>query len=141
MGSEMKSAPVLSTADDRILEETNPVATRDPAAPVSDDELSITYDIERTLKDIRQARYKRIALQFPDDMLPDAPRVFQLLSRGLEREEVGANGTQPSNQTDASKADADLAHSITELQVEDKTEKYSPRLTILADTSYGDLLR
>ncbi|KAJ5789642.1 uncharacterized protein N7518_006653 [Penicillium psychrosexuale] len=137
MGSEMKSAPVLSTADDRILEEINLVATRDPTAPVSDDELSITYDIERTLKDIRQARYKRIALQFPDDMLPDAPRVFQLLSRGLEREEVGTNGTQPSNQTDPSNADADLAHSITELQVEDKTEQYSPRLTILADTSYG----
>lgn len=137
MGSKMKSAPVLSTADDRILEETNPVATRDPTALVSDDELSITYDIERTLKDIRQARYKRIALQFPDDMLPDAPRVFQLLSRGLEREEVGTNGTQPSNQTDASNADADLAHSINELQVEDKTEQYSARLTILADTSYG----
>ena len=132
MGSEMKSAPVLSTADDRILEETTPVASRDPTAPVSDDELSITYDIERTLKDIRQARYRRIALQFPDDMLPDAPRVFQLLSRGLEREEVGTNGTQPSNQTDAG-----LAQSINELQVDDKTEQYPPRLTILADTSYG----
>ncbi|KAJ5430190.1 Diphthamide synthesis DHP2 eukaryotic [Penicillium cf. griseofulvum] len=132
MGSEMKSAPVLSTADDRILEETNPVAVRDPTAPVSDDELSITYDIERTLKEIRQARYKRIALQFPDDMLPDAPRVFQLLSRGLEREEVDTNGTQSSNQTDA-----DLIHSISELRVEDKTEKCSPRFTILADTSYG----
>ncbi|KAJ5959950.1 uncharacterized protein N7479_007100 [Penicillium vulpinum] len=132
MGSEMKSAPVLSTADDRILEETKPVASRDLSAPVSDDELSITYDIERTLKEIRQARYKRIALQFPDDMLPDAPRVFQLLSRGLEREQVGTNDTQPSNNTDA-----DLAHSTTELKVEDKIEQYSPRLTILADTSYG----
>ena len=137
MGSEMKSAPVLSTADDRILEETAPVALRDPAAPVSDDELSITYDIERTLKEIRQARYKRIALQFPDDMLPDAPRVFQLLSRGLDHEEVGnANGTQASNQTNGSDTDG-LAHSVSELQVEDKTGIWSPRLTILADTSYG----
>jgi len=137
MGSEMKSAPVLSTADDRILEETAPVALRDPAAPVSDDELSITYDIERTLKEIRQARYKRIALQFPDDMLPDAPRVFQLLSRGLDHEEVGnANGTQASNQTNGNDADG-LAHSVSELQMEDKTGIWSPRLTILADTSYG----
>jgi diphthamide biosynthesis protein 2 len=137
MGSEMKSAPVLSTADERILEETAPVASRDPAAPVSDDELSITYDIERTLKEIRQARYKRIALQFPDDMLPDAPRVFQLLSRGLDQEEVSnANGTQASNQTNGSDADG-LAHSVSELQVEDKTGTWSPRLTILADTSYG----
>ncbi|KAJ5340654.1 hypothetical protein N7541_009778 [Penicillium brevicompactum] len=134
MGSEMKSAPVLSTADDRILEETAPVASRDPAAPVSDDELSITYDIERTLKEIRQARYKRIALQFPDDMLPDAPRVFQLLSRGLEHDVGTANGT--STQANGSNAD-DLAHSVSELQVEEKSEPWSPRLTILADTSYG----
>ena len=130
----MKSAPVLSTADDRILEETAPVASRDPAAPVSDDELSITYDIERTLKEIRQARYKRIALQFPDDMLPDAPRVFQLLSRGLEHDVGTANGT--STQANGSNAD-DLAHSVSELQVEEKSEPWSPRLTILADTSYG----
>ncbi|CAI7664118.1 unnamed protein product [Penicillium bialowiezense] len=134
MGSEMKSAPVLSSSDDRILEETAPVASRDPAAPVSDDELSITYDIERTLKEIRQARYKRIALQFPDDMLPDAPRVFQLLSRGLEHDVGTANGT--STQTNGSNAD-DLAHSVSELQVEEKTASWSPRLTILADTSYG----
>ncbi|CAK39703.1 uncharacterized protein An07g09370 [Aspergillus niger] len=76
MGADMEAAPVLSTPDDRILEATDPVPNR---SPVSDEEIAITYDIERTLKEIRQARYKRIALQFPDDMLPDAPRVFQLL--------------------------------------------------------------
>lgn len=135
MGTEMRSAPVLSTADDRILEETTPVASRDQAGPLSDDELSITYDIERTLKEIRQARYKRIALQFPDDMLPDAPRVFQLLSRGLEHEGVG-NVNDTSNQTNGGDADG-LAHSVSELQVEEKVDTWSPRLTILADTSYG----
>ncbi|KAJ5550796.1 hypothetical protein N7535_001264 [Penicillium sp. DV-2018c] len=137
MGSEMKAAPVLSTADDRILEEIDPVASRDPTIAVSDDELSITYDIERTLKEIRQARYKRIALQFPDDMLPDAPRVFQLLSRGLECEENSANGTQPSNQADASSADDALAHAVSGLQVEEEPSLAPARLTILADTSYG----
>lgn len=135
MGTEMRSAPVLSTADDRILEETTPVASRDQAGPLSDDELSITYDIERTLKEIRQARYKRIALQFPDDMLPDAPRVFQLLSRGLEHEGVG-NVNDTSNQTNGGDADG-LARSVSELQVEENVDTWSPRLTILADTSYG----
>lgn len=135
MGTEMRSAPVLSTTDDRILEETTPVASRDRAGLLSDDELSITYDIERTLKEIRQARYKRIALQFPDDMLPDAPRVFQLLSRGLEHEGVG-NVNDTSNQTNAGDASS-LAHSVSELQVEEKVDTWSPRLTILADTSYG----
>lgn len=125
---------MLSTADDRILEETTPVASRDQAGPLSDDELSITYDIERTLKEIRQARYKRIALQFPDDMLPDAPRVFQLLSRGLEQGVGNVNDT--SNQTNGGDADG-LARSVSELQVEENVDTWSPRLTILADTSYG----
>lgn len=144
MGSEMEAAPVLSTPDDRILEEAQPIVPVDPSKRISDDELSITYDIERTLKEIRQARYKRIALQFPDDMLPDAPRVFQLLSRGLNSEEVVANGTTPSNTTSAgqtnggaTETETNITEGVSQLSVEGETEKWSPRLYILADTSYG----
>jgi diphthamide biosynthesis protein 2 len=138
MASEMETAPVLSTPDARILEETTPVAVTDATHPLSDEELSITYDIERTLKEIRQARYKRIALQFPDDMLPDAPRVFQLLSRGLNSDEVAnANGTSRTQTNDgADDADGNIAQSVSQLSVEE-TEKWSPKLYILADTSYG----
>ncbi|KAJ5669141.1 hypothetical protein N7462_010211 [Penicillium macrosclerotiorum] len=139
MGSAMEAAPVLSTPDARILEETQPVSG--DAKAHSDAELSITYDIERTLQEIRQARYKRIALQFPDDMLPDAPRVFQLLSRGLNTEEVAsANGTNgapaiaPPNGPDTEEK---IAQSVSRLSVAEDSEKWSPRLYILADTSYG----
>ncbi|KAJ5156412.1 hypothetical protein N7492_009215 [Penicillium capsulatum] len=140
MASEMEAAPVLSTPDTRILEETQPVAANE-AQPLSDAELSITYDIERTLREIRQARYKRIALQFPDDMLPDAPRVFQLLSRGLNSEEVAqVNGTQ-AGQTHCCGGCAtdrqDITQSVSQLSVEEQAEKWSPRLYILGDTSYG----
>ena len=136
MASEMEAAPVLSTPDTRILEETQPVAANE-AQPLTDDELSITYDIERTLREIRQARYKRIALQFPDDMLPDAPRVFQLLSRGLNSEEVAqANGTH-AGQTNGTAEEKDIIQSVSQLSVEEPTEKWSPRLYILGDTSYG----
>lgn len=136
MGSEMEAAPVLSTPDARIFEETTPVAAPHATQPMSNEELSITYDIDRTLKEIRQARYKRIALQFPDDMLPDAPRVFQLLSRGLNSEEV-ARVSSTARQTNGGGASAeDVAQSISQLTVED-TEKWSPKLYILADTSYG----
>lgn len=131
---------MLSTPDDRILEATEPVIANNAKQPLSDDELSITYDIERTLREIRQARYKRIALQFPDDMLPDAPRVFQLLSRGLNSEDVAsANGTQTTGQTNGGAADAEgsITDSVSRLSVADGTEKWSPRLYILADTSYG----
>ncbi|KAJ5389801.1 2-(3-amino-3-carboxypropyl)histidine synthase subunit 2 [Penicillium cataractarum] len=136
----MEAAPVLSTPDDRILEATEPVVANDAKQPLSDDELSITYDIERTLQEIRQARYKRIALQFPDDMLPDAPRVFQLLSRGLNSEDVAsANGTQTTGQTNGGATDAEgsITDSVSRLSVAGETEKWSPRLYILADTSYG----
>ncbi|PWY91253.1 diphthamide biosynthesis protein Dph2 [Aspergillus heteromorphus CBS 117.55] len=132
MGTAMEAAPVLSTPDDRILEATDPVTAQEPNRILSDEELSITYDIERTLKEIRQARYKRIALQFPDDMLPDAPRVFQLLSRGLDKRDVDASVRSAAN--DSSETDG-LADSVSQLKVEET--EVAPRLYILADTSYG----
>ncbi|KAE8384838.1 putative diphthamide synthesis protein-domain-containing protein [Aspergillus alliaceus] len=138
MGTEMEAAPVLSTPDDRILEATEPVVSQETTRALSDEELSITYDIERTLKEIREARYKRIALQFPDDMLPDAPRVFQLLSRGLDRCSTADSNTTPAQNNGANTtADSDnLAHSVSQLGVADTTDP-SPKLYILADTSYG----
>ncbi|RMJ22857.1 hypothetical protein PHISP_06276 [Aspergillus sp. HF37] len=133
----MEAAPVLSTPDNRILEATDPVARKDQNRAVSDEELSITYDIDRTLKEIRQARYKRIALQFPDEMLPDAPRVFQLLSRGLDRPDTTTRSTnaQRNGTTNGSNPDK-LAESVAQLDVEDANEQ-PPNLYILGDTSYG----
>ncbi|KAF7714809.1 Diphthamide biosynthesis protein [Penicillium ucsense] len=134
----MEAAPVLSTPDDRILEATEPVVALE-RQPLTDDELSITYDIERTLREIRQARYRRIALQFPDDMLPDAPRVFQLLSRGLNSETITTtNGKTTSNTNENDPGTkVGLSQSVSQLSVADDSDVHSPRLTILADTSYG----
>ena len=127
----MAAAPVLSTPESRILEATDPVAMPQRTnGPVSDEELSVVYDIERTLKEIRQARYKRVALQFPDDMLPEAPRVFQLLSRGLERRDIKKRDTGNGTQIDG------LSQSVDKLKVEDVPEQPT-ELYILGDTSYG----
>ncbi|BCS24850.1 2-(3-amino-3-carboxypropyl)histidine synthase subunit 1/2 [Aspergillus puulaauensis] len=133
MTSELEAAPVLSTPDDRILEATDPVV---PVAnrSLSEEELAITYDIERTLKEIRQARYKRIALQFPDEMLPDAPQVFQLLSRGLEARDI-VDGKKDETGGESSTTNG-LADSVSRLDVRDAAEQ-PPKLYILADTSYG----
>lgn len=134
MTSEPAAAPVLSTPDDRILEATESVVP-EPKPIQSEEELAITYDIERTLKEIRQARYKRVALQFPDEMLPDAPRVFQLLSRGLEARDIVDKSS--SGQKEAGREAANgLADSVSRLGVEDSGEE-APKLYILADTSYG----
>ncbi|KAJ5915797.1 hypothetical protein N7454_010938 [Penicillium verhagenii] len=136
MGTQMEAAPVLSTPDDRMFELAESVAPAQ-SQQVSDAELSITYDIERTLKEIRQARYKRIALQFPDDMLPDAPRVFQLLSRGLNSEEIaGASGTNAGQSNGQADTAGNITEGVSQLSVDEK-EIWSPRLYILADTSYG----
>ncbi|KAL4940340.1 hypothetical protein BDV06DRAFT_213551 [Aspergillus oleicola] len=133
-----REAPILSTPDTRILEETDPVAPppSETNRILSDDELSITYDIERTLREIRAQRYKRVALQFPDEMLPDAPRVFQLLSRGLEvdaghKDQKGA-GKENSTVTDGLATDVSNPNKGTGSESEQP-----PRLYILADTSYG----
>ncbi|KAL3466501.1 putative diphthamide biosynthesis protein Dph2 [Aspergillus heterothallicus] len=135
--AELEAAPVLSTPDDRILEATEPVIP-DANHALSEEELAITYDIERTLKEIRQARYKRIALQFPDEMLPDAPRVFQLLSRGLEARDI-VEGSNAADNKDGINGDgaagSELVESVSRLDVRDA--EVAPKLYILADTSYG----
>ena len=140
MAAEMEAAPVLSTPETRILEATDPVALpQRTSKPVSDEELSIVYDIERTLNEIRRARYKRISLQFPDAMLPDAPRVFQLLSRGLRKRRDAVNERTKSDASNDAQMDA-LAQSADKLNVEEEEEGMSAQqeqVYILGDTSYG----
>ena len=90
---------------------------------LSDDELYVQYEIPRTIREIREGRRKRIALQFPDDMLVDAPRVFELLRDGLKK---GRISTPTTDETPEPKP--------TDAQLYDDVEE---RLTILGDTSYG----
>ena len=120
------TAPILSTPDAHILDATAPPGSKDARRRLSDEELLIIYDIERTLGEIREGRWKRIALQFPDDMLPDAPRVSQLLGRGLQ------DHPQLNDKLDSDH----LTESVSHLRIEGAREK-AARLYILADTSYG----
>ncbi|GAB0137585.1 Diphthamide biosynthesis protein 1 [Epichloe bromicola] len=84
MATELAAAPVLSTPDDHILEAPGAEKTKTiPASTLSDEELRWTYEIARTAREIRQGGWKKIALQFPDDMLVDAPRVVQTLGAEL----------------------------------------------------------
>ncbi|KAL1962040.1 hypothetical protein VTN77DRAFT_626 [Rasamsonia byssochlamydoides] len=141
-GSTMEAAPILSTPDTRLLEATAPVASSHDSGPArSDEELAIIYDIERTLTEIRQGRWKRIALQFPDEMLPDAPRVFQLLSRGLQKKvSTHTNGLSSGyHEKDTPQSEPDLVEQVSQLKVDDSLpeQEQLPKLYILADTSYG----
>ncbi|EEA21817.1 Diphthamide biosynthesis protein 2 [Talaromyces marneffei ATCC 18224] len=136
----MASAPILSTPDTHLLEATEPVARPNDSGIVrSDDELSIIYDIERTLAEIRQSRWKRIALQFPDDMLPDAPRVFQLLTRGLQTKNAKSDIEPAVAETTNADPETTLTEKTSQLGLEDSKslDELERRFYILADTSYG----
>ncbi|KZZ92782.1 diphthamide biosynthesis protein [Ascosphaera apis ARSEF 7405] len=151
-----KAAPALFTPDNLV-----PVIPKDfelarPTRP--DDELWLMYDIDRTIDDLKTGKYKRIALQFPDSMLPDAPRVFQLLSRGLgiqsfknitstapfkEPEDVTCCGKQVCT----SNVDKVVDEMAEKLQVsgidtppppKPVDDDEEPQLFILGDTSYGE---
>lgn len=104
MSADLAAPPVLSTPDDHILEVPAEAA---PRSTLSGDALRTTYDVARTAAEISDGGWTRIALQFPDHMLVDAPRVVESL-----RHELHTTAPQP--------ADA-LAR----------------RIHILADTSYS----
>ncbi len=53
----------------------------------SDDDFALAYDVERTARWIRRGDRRRIALQLPDDKLPDAARLATTLRRALDRDD------------------------------------------------------
>ena len=109
------------------------VSTENSASRPSDEQLHITYEIDRTVAEIRKRKFTRVALQFPDTMLPDAPRVFEALSNGLKP----TTSTLFQNQQKAQSGDPNpLVDSVEKLSM--THEKLDAvRLYILADTSYG----
>lgn len=125
--------PILFTPDTHILNERDP-----PVVPssnlVSDEQISTTYEIQRTLNEIKSHSWRKVALQFPDEMLPDSARVFQLLARGLR---ATPNGRQESTEkgADTSATSNDLSKQLSGLDI--NNDKGTFKLTILADTSYG----
>ncbi|KAM4055910.1 hypothetical protein HRG_002836 [Hirsutella rhossiliensis] len=74
MSAHLAAPPVLSTPDDHMLEAPAEAA---PRSTLSDKALRTTYDVARTAAEIRDGSWTRIALQFPDHMLVDAPRVVE----------------------------------------------------------------
>lgn len=117
---------VLSTPETHILEETNSpdnhLQNRTP-----EQEIHVKYEIQRTLDEIHRHWWRRVALQFPDDMLPDSARVFQHLARGLQNA-GSVRGEDDEERTGAATGHVELAAASAESSV---------KLTILADTSYG----
>ncbi|KAI1499032.1 putative diphthamide synthesis protein-domain-containing protein [Biscogniauxia marginata] len=118
MASDLSAPPVLSTpAEHTFIEDptqTSALAAEAKRPRRSDDELFEVYEVARTADEIQRHGWKRIALQFPDAMLPDAPWVIDALSRELEKLSKNAQEEARGKELDTRQ-----------------------RLYILADTSYS----
>ena len=124
----LQAPPVLSTPDTRILEASTPFAYN-PNRLHSCEDIQTIYEIDRTVKELRAGKWKRIALQFPDSMLPDAPQVYEALQVRLKQ------GHAAPLQEENAESEEAKAH---DWPVEgDATTKTKASIFILADTSYG----
>ncbi|OAK96305.1 diphthamide biosynthesis protein [Phaeosphaeriaceae sp. SRC1lsM3a] len=133
----LNTAPVLSTPDTHIFEDPTPTVDTSSLPKLSDEQVGLTYEIERTVREIREGRWKRIALQFPDHMLTDAPRVYERLTRGLKEARKSQNGVQEkSEQPKAEALEQDINAKLGNVSI--SAEKHAEeKLFILGDTSYG----
>jgi len=143
---QLTAPPVLSTPETHIFEDPTPASTAQNTPRPTDDELWEIYEIARTAREVRDGGYKRVALQFPDGMLRDAPRVFEALEEELKRSPATVAPAGRVRQED------ELATSFTHLSTSSaRTEQAREsgiekgrdgtaervRFYILADTSYG----
>ena len=141
-GGAPAGAPVLSTPAEHAFEEPTPATVSEPQ--LSEEQLYIQYEIRRTIREVRDGRWKRIALQFPDEMLVDAPRVFERLGDGL-REERQNLRRQLRGSPNGSGVIRDVSDGLkkatldggTQHDVRDDEQEVEERLCVLGDTSYG----
>jgi diphthamide biosynthesis protein 2 len=132
MADSLNSAPILSTPDTYILNDTSHGLFE--TEQLSDEQLATRYEIARTVADIKEHKWKRIALQFPDEMLPHSARVYQLLAREVSSDKPRLAKDQNQQQQTAEPA-TEVAIGVDGLSI--SAEDNEIKLTILGDTSYG----
>lgn len=131
MTSEPTQAPALSTPETHIFEDPAP-ATKNSSPRYSNEELWEVYETNRTAREVRDGGYRRVALQFPDQMLRDAPRVVEALEKEVAR--IPAKAMENGVATLETSFN-DLALAPAQTPAAEKEERI--RFYILGDTSYG----
>ena len=124
-GQDEQTALQLSTPDTHAFEQHVLTESTTVNEQLPDERLYITYEIERTLESIRKCRYQRVALQFPDHMLKDAPRVVRLLQ------------TEPSSQLASAGHEDVRVEGSAGGDSQPLSPSMKPRFFILGDTSYA----
>ncbi|CAG8956697.1 hypothetical protein HYFRA_00012241 [Hymenoscyphus fraxineus] len=141
--TQQSAPPILSTPQESTLfEDPTPISST-PRKKHTKEEIRTIYEIERTAREIIKGGWRRVALQFPDGMLGDAPGVFEGLEGEigrLEKEgEIESGGVEGEGEGE----EGELEEREVEINGEGKVEKAERgsrekiRLAILADTSYG----
>ncbi|TVY32906.1 2-(3-amino-3-carboxypropyl)histidine synthase subunit [Lachnellula subtilissima] len=124
-------APVLSTPESNLFETPAPSTIPARENRLSDAELRDVYETSRTALEIREGGWTKVALQFPDGMLNDAPRVFAVLEELLSRSEQ----IPEVNSVEEGEGEGEVGLGV---KGKEKGERENrTRLYILADTSYG----
>lgn len=138
------TAPVLSTPDTHVFEDPTPPVDISKLPLLSDDQLYLTYEVKRTVEEIRAGKWRRIALQFPDEMLVDAPRVFDFLQHELGKNRPARSICPEKAHDSESEIDINKLTEATgktslnnEKGAEPAQQEDEERLCILGDTSYG----
>lgn len=132
MAEPLGAPPALSTSSQHIFQDDRFPDPNTIAPPVPEDRFTASYEISSTINEIRKHKYKKVALQFPDRLLSDAPRVAAALRAGLGR----------SHRREANR-ESGASFDIQELNVNDEQEEEQGqnqeevRPYILGDTSYG----
>lgn len=128
MSDAVEKPLVLSTPDAHILDQLSPRINQ-TCQRRSPEQISITYEVDKTVARIREGKWTTVALQFPDDMLSDAPTVFEALSTGL-RASYSYSRRGPDTIVENPLANPTERRNVS-------PELPNVKLYILADTSYG----
>lgn len=146
MTNALSQAPVLSTPESHIFEDPTPALANQNPERYTEKELWDIYEIERTAKEIKDGGYKRVALQFPDQMLIDAPKISQMLEKELEKLGLETQSDSSKEARQSGIQAEDLETNFNKLNVSNglvkdtlygEERRTRTRLYILADTSYG----
>lgn len=74
------TAPALSSTDTHLFEDPTPLIS---APTISKDDLLTRFDLPATVDKLREGGYRRVALQFPDELLYASIRIADELTSAL----------------------------------------------------------
>ncbi|KAF8966760.1 putative diphthamide synthesis protein-domain-containing protein [Flammula alnicola] len=101
------------------------------------------YEIERTAEELVKGGYKRIALQFPDELLHDSVPIFRHLKRRIAELRQKSSSTSASISSSKPSPPLSISDPISTASSQlppnanVKEDERDPELYVLADTSYG----